>query len=39
MRLETFISQLLYRYQCVTVPGFGSFITESKPAKLSEDGL
>jgi nucleoid DNA-binding protein len=39
MRLENFISQLLYRYQCVTVPGFGSFITEIKPARLSEDGL
>jgi len=39
MHLENYISQLLYRYQCVTVPGFGSFITEIKPARLSDDGL
>lgn len=39
MRIEQYISQLLYRYQCVTVPGFGSFITETKPARLSDDGL
>lgn len=28
MRLEQYISQLLYRFQCVTVPGFGAFLTE-----------
>lgn len=39
MRIEQYISQLLYRYQCVTIPGFGSFITETKSARLSDDGL
>lgn len=28
MNTEQYISQLLYRYQCVTVPGFGAFLTE-----------
>lgn len=34
MKLEKYIAQLLYRYQCVTVPEFGSFLTESRSAKL-----
>ncbi len=34
MKLEKYIAQLLYRYQCVTVPEFGSFLTEIRPAKL-----
>jgi hypothetical protein len=36
MRLEHYISQLLYRYQCVTVPGFGAFLTEFVSAQLHE---
>jgi hypothetical protein len=28
MNIEPYIAQLLYRYQCVTVPGFGAFLTE-----------
>lgn len=32
MKLEKHISALLYRYQCVTVPGFGAFLTEICPA-------
>ena len=36
MKIETYISQLLYRYQCVTVPGFGAFLTETQPAHLHE---
>lgn len=34
MRLEKYIAQLLYRYHCVTVPEFGSFLTETRSAKL-----
>lgn len=34
MKLEKYITQLLYRYQCVTVPEFGSFLTEIRPSKL-----
>ncbi|RZJ31962.1 MAG: SPOR domain-containing protein [Flavobacterium sp.] len=36
MKIEQYISQLLYRYQCVTVPGFGAFLTETQPAHLHE---
>lgn len=36
MKIEHHISQLLYRYQCVTVPGFGAFLTETQPAQLHE---
>ncbi len=34
MKIEHHISQLLYRYQCVTVPGFGAFLTEFQSAQL-----
>ncbi len=37
MKIEQHISQLLYRYQCVTVPGFGAFLTETQPAQLNEN--
>ena len=33
MKTEHYISQLLYRYQCVTVPGFGAFLTEIQSAQ------
>jgi hypothetical protein len=36
MNIEPYIAQLLYRYQCVTVPGFGAFLTEIQSAKLNE---
>jgi hypothetical protein len=36
MSIEKYISQLLYRYQCVTVPGFGAFITETYPASYND---
>ncbi|POY39890.1 SPOR domain-containing protein [Flavobacterium alvei] len=36
MNIELYISQLLYRYQCVTVPGFGAFLTEIQSAQLIE---
>ena len=36
MKIEQYISQLLYRYQCVTVPGFGAFLTEYQSAQLDE---
>jgi nucleoid DNA-binding protein/cell division septation protein DedD len=37
MNIESYISQLLYRYQCVTVPGFGAFLTEIKSAQWNEN--
>ena len=36
MKMDLYISQLLYRYQCVTVPGFGAFLTEIQSAQLNE---
>jgi len=36
MKIEQHISQLLYRYPCVTVPGFGAFLAETQPAQLNE---
>lgn len=36
MKIEHYISRLLYRYQCVTVPGFGAFLTEFQSAQLHE---
>lgn len=37
MKIEHYIPQLLYRYQCVTVPGFGAFLTETQSAYLHEN--
>ena len=35
MRLSDYISDLLFRYECVIVPDFGGFITNTKPAIIS----
>jgi nucleoid DNA-binding protein len=35
MRIEQSISELLYRYQCVTIPNFGAFLTETIPAQYN----
>ncbi len=35
--IEKYISALLYRYQCVTVPGFGAFLAETTSAQLDTD--
>lgn len=37
MKIELYIAQLLYRYQCVTVPGLGAFLTEIQSAQLLEN--
>ncbi|AUP79334.1 HU domain-containing protein [Flavivirga eckloniae] len=36
MQLETYISDLLYRYECVTVPEFGAFLTQRTSATIHE---
>ncbi|GAA3573072.1 SPOR domain-containing protein [Snuella lapsa] len=36
MQLETYISDLLYRYECVTVPEFGAFLTQRVSASINE---
>jgi len=35
MKLSTYISDLLYRYECVIIPNFGGFVTNAKPARIS----
>ncbi|WP_047417741.1 SPOR domain-containing protein [Cellulophaga sp. Hel_I_12] len=37
MRLEHYIEELLYRYNCVIVPEFGAFLTQTKSAFLKEE--
>ncbi|WP_103068998.1 HU domain-containing protein [Aquimarina sediminis] len=32
----TYISELLYRYECVILPGFGAFLTRRQPATIQE---
>lgn len=34
MNLANYISDLLYRYECVIVPNFGGFVTNNKSAKI-----
>ena len=36
MQLETYISDLLYRYECVTIPEFGAFLTQRASATIDE---
>lgn len=36
MQLETYISDLLYRYECVTIPDFGAFLTQNTSATIDE---
>lgn len=34
MQLDTYIKDLLYRYECVIVPGFGAFLTQHHSARI-----
>lgn len=36
MQIETYISDLLYRYDCVTIPEFGAFLTKRVSAKIDQ---
>ena len=36
MQLETYISDLLYRYECVTIPEFGAFLTRRVSATIDD---
>lgn len=37
MQFETYISDLLYRYECVIIPDFGAFLTTSLSAEIHEN--
>ena len=36
MKLSNYISDLLYRYECVIVPNFGGFVTNNQSAKIDK---
>ncbi|MFL0100936.1 HU domain-containing protein [Tenacibaculum maritimum] len=36
MRLDNYINDLLYRYDCVIIPGFGGFVTNKIGAKVND---
>ena len=36
MKLANYISDLLYRYECVIVPEFGGFVSNNKSAKINK---
>ena len=38
MEIKSYINDLLYKYECVTIPEFGSFLTRKIAAKISFDG-
>lgn len=35
--LDYYIRELLFEYDCVTIPGLGGFITQAKPARLMRE--
>ncbi len=37
MNLSNYISDLLYRYECVILPGLGAFLTQNKPAYIDTE--
>ncbi len=37
MQLATYINDLLYRYECVIIPGFGAFLTQYNSARIDND--
>lgn len=39
MSLEKYISELLYRYDCVIVPDFGGFVANAKSARIQENSF
>jgi len=36
MSVENYLKELLYRYECVVMPGFGAFLSQRKPAEIHE---
>ena len=36
MQLATYINDLLYRYECVIIPGFGAFISQYRSARIDD---
>ncbi len=38
VKLASYISDLLYRYECVIIPNFGGFVTNTKSAQIGVNG-
>ena len=39
MNLDKYIEDLLYRYECIVIPGFGAFITSKNSANINSEGI
>ena len=37
MQITTYINDLLYRYECVIIPGFGALLTQYHSARIDSD--
>ena len=37
MKIANYIQDLLYRYECVILPGFGAFLSQKEPAFIDKD--
>lgn len=37
MNISSYIQDLLYRYECVVLPGFGAFLTQKQSAHIDEE--
>ena len=37
MKLSTYISDLLYRYECVIIPNFGGFVSNTISAEITDN--
>ena len=37
MQITTYINDLLYRYECVIIPGFGALLTQYQSAKIDSE--
>lgn len=35
MNMDKYIAELLYDFECVTIPGFGAFIANDRPARIN----
>ena len=39
MQITTYINDLLYRYECVIIPGFGALLTQYQSAKIDGEKI
>ena len=39
MQISTYINDLLYRYECVIIPGFGAFLTQYQSARIENNSF